>query len=345
MRPSRPDGPPPPRPSARSTGLLVGAALFLAAGSASADPTPLQQPLAWNYGELETPRSMGLGGALRALGGGSSAVLLNPAELATSRAYHIEAFGQFTPEASRHVWGGVVMDSITGKLAGGTGVFGSFVDENGIKRQGVDVRLALAYPIADRVFIGLTGRYIRMAQDGVGPFGESRASGGGLKEDGSRNALLETVTFDAGASVKIVDNLYLAALGTNLTFQGGGIIPSSVGGGIGYGNKDFSIEADGLADFHSWGTPTARVMAGGEYLIANHVPVRLGYRYDQGADMHFLSAGLGYVAKEFSVEASVRRGLAEIAPTSFVIGVAYYLESSGLISPQQPQPQTLNAAQ
>ena len=37
----------------------------------------------------------------------------------------------------------------------------------------------------------------------------------------------------------------------------------------------------------------------------------LGYRYDQGPDMHFLSAGLGYIAKEFSVEASVRRGLAD----------------------------------
>ena len=28
---------------------------------------------------------------------------------------------------------------------------------------------------------------------------------------------------------------------------------------------------------------TARVMLGGEYLIGDHVPVRLGYRFDQGA--------------------------------------------------------------
>jgi hypothetical protein len=244
---------------------------------------------------------------------------------------------QFTPESARQTYGGVVMDSITSKLAGGAGMFGSFVDPEGVNRQGIDARVAIAYPVADIVFLGLTGRYLRITQDGMGPFGDSPVSGGLKNEDGTRGTLLDTLTFDAGITVRAADGLYLSALGQNLTTLGGGIAPAMVGGGIGYAQREFSFEFDGVADLQSWGAPTARVMGGGEYLIAGRVPLRLGYRYDQGIDMHFASAGLGYLSKEFSVEASVRRGIAETAPTTFMVSAAYFLESSGLVTPQQPR--------
>src|SRR4051794_32105113 len=105
----------------------LGAALLLAPAAASAgppppDPTPLPPPPAaasadpdpldptrlppqviYNYGENETTRSAAMGGALRALGSGTSAVLLNPAAMLETRVYHSGAVLQFTPETGRLV--------------------------------------------------------------------------------------------------------------------------------------------------------------------------------------------------------------------------------------------------
>ena len=54
-----------------------------------------------------------LHGAVRALGNGTTALFSNPANMALSRLYHIEALGQFTPEATRVLGGASVVDSIT----------------------------------------------------------------------------------------------------------------------------------------------------------------------------------------------------------------------------------------
>ena len=79
-------------------------------------------------------------------------------------------------------------------------------------------------------------------------------------------------------------------------------------------------------------------MVGGEYLIANHFPARLGYRFDQGPNSHALSAGFGYIEHRFSVEAAVRRTLVGPSATTIVLGVAYFLESSGLAPIERPGP-------
>src|SRR6185369_7543616 len=98
----------------------------------------------------------------------------------------------------------------------------------------------------------------------------------------------------------------------------------------------FTIEGDGICDFNSWGKPTGRAMVGAEYVIAESFPIRLGYRFDQGADQHSLSLGFGYVTREFSAEAAVRRALDERGPTTVVISLAYFLESSGLVKATAP---------
>jgi hypothetical protein len=47
---------------------------------------------------------------------------------------------------------------------------------------------------------------------------------------------------------------------------------------------------------------------------------------------HAISGGFGYIDPRFSVEASVRRTLAGPSATTIIVGIAYFLESSGLIS-------------
>jgi opacity protein-like surface antigen len=310
-------------------GVLTLAAV-LGVPERSAAQTALPAPLRTNLGENETARSAAFSGAMRAWGSDTTAVFLNPANLAETSAYHIEGVVQLTPESARQAYGGIIMDSITNKLAGGVGVIGSFVDPGGLDRQTLDVRVGLAYPISQRFLIGITGRYVRATQLGTGPFGNSKISGGLVDGEG-RFPFVSTATFDAGLTIKVTDKLAISALGQNLTYPNNGVMPTTLGGGIGYSGSGFTIEVDGLADFNSWGQPTARAMAGAEYLVVERFAIRVGYRYDQGADQHSASVGLGYVSREFSVEASVRRAIDERGPTTVVLGLAYFLESSGLV--------------
>ncbi len=304
-------------------------------GSTFFDSPPPQ--FGFNYGETDTPRSGAMAGALRALGGGNTAHYLNPANMGISRLYHIQALTQFTPEAGRHLYGGAIVDS-TRRLSGGLSFIGGFQDSDGIDRSHLDARVSLAFAITNQFHLGLSGRYLNLDQEGLGPLGQSRASGGLLDPEDApfgRDALVNTVTFDAGVTVKATDELHIGLSGQNLTYPNNGILPTTVGGGIGYGTKDFSIEVDGIADFSSWAEISPRVMAGGEYLIANHFPIRVGYRFDlmagSGLDpSHQVSAGFGYVDTAFAVEAGLRRTVAGPSATMIMAGVSVHLESFGV---------------
>lgn len=335
----------PPIMRISSTAGAFSILVALAAGSSSknawAEDTKLAPPLAYAYGENETPRSLAMGGALRALGNGTSAIFLNPANMPLTRLYHIEGGGQFTVEATRALGTATAVDSITSstRIAGGASFTGGVIDPKGLDRVFTDARSAVAYPFGDRFFLGVGLRYLRMIQDGFGILDNSTAktyspvSGGLVDTAGQREAFVDTFTFDAGATVRIGESLHIGVVGQNLTHPGHAVLPTTVGGGIGYGTKDFSIEVDGLADFDSWSAITARVMAGGEYLVANKYPLRLGYRYDQGADVHSVSGGVGYVSTEMSAEIAVRRTLStSINATMIGISLTYHLESSSLLS-------------
>jgi hypothetical protein len=137
-------------------------------------------------------------------------------------------------------------------------------------------------------------------------------------------------TFDAGVAVRAGELLRIGIAGQNLSYPDDGLMPTTFGGGLALATDDFTIEADGLADFSSYEDVSARIMGGGELLLADSVPLRAGYRFDQGAESHALSGGIGYLGREFSIEGSVRRTIVGPDATILVFSVAYFLESSGL---------------
>jgi opacity protein-like surface antigen len=106
-----------------------------------------------------------------------------------------------------------------------------------------------------------------------------------------------------------------------------------LGGAIGYAYKSFGIEGDLVSDFVTWDETTLRAMVGAEALFADHVALRAGYRFDQGAESHSASLGLGYIDKVFSVDAGVRRVLVGDAVTAIILNFTYHLESTGLTPP------------
>jgi hypothetical protein len=337
------------RPKSRKAAsiALVALATLFASPRAWADEPPLAPALAQSYGENETPRSIAMGGAMRALGNGTTAVFANPANMALSRLYHIEAIGQFTPEVTRALGGATIVDSITSstRIAGGLSFLGGVIDPSGLGRSFIDARAGASLPIGDRFFIGVAGRYSRLIQDGFGPLDDgtagtySAASGGQLSE-GKRKPLVDTVTFDIGVTIRLSQSFHLGLVGQNLTHPDNGLLPTMAGVGLGYGSKDVSVELDANADFDAWGEVTGRFMLGGEYLAADHYPIRLGYRFDQGANVHALSAGLGYTGTEVALDLGVRRTLSTTINATLVgVTFTYHLESSGLTKTRVADPE------
>ena len=280
---------------------------------------------------MQNPRGLAFGGAQVALGTSTTALYLNPANLPLARVYHFEALAAFSPEARRQSYGGAVVDSSTSALAGGVAGTFNLQDPDGIARQWTDFRLGLGYAIGDRFAAGAAARYLRAQQNvGAGPL-ETGGAGPSLASGGtSSSPILNTLTFDVGATLIPIDGFKIGVVGKNLTNPGVGLAPTTVQGGLGYGSEVFSIEGDVLGDFTTYGTPKVRAMGGAELFLGGHVPIRLGYRYDDGTKTHAISGGLGYVDKNWSFEVGGRHDIVGDHPaTMLVASVRFFYNPEG----------------
>ncbi|WP_394835291.1 hypothetical protein LVJ94_53220 [Pendulispora rubella] len=297
------------------------------AATAAADPSSTTPQQGYDLGEVQSPRSVAMGGAQNATGTSTTALWLNPANLPYTRVYHFEALATFSPDARRTNFGGAIADSSTSKVSGAFGGVWSQLDPDGARRQWTDLRLALALPLGDQISIGVTGRYLRVNQSvASGPFRDSYVS------DGTRgDPLFSQFTFDAGVTVQPVPGLFFGLVGHNLTNPGTALAPTTLAGGVGYMRPQlFTLEANALADFTTWKGTRGRLMFGGEFVVMEHVPLRAGYRYDAGQRAHSVSAGIGYLDKKWSVEISGRRDVATDQPmTLFSIGLKYFVDPKG----------------
>ena len=323
-----------PRTFGRGAILCSAAIAVLVTTRAHADPSSTSPEQGYDLGEVQTPRAVAMAGAQNALGTSTTSLFLNPANLPVARVYHFEGFAAISPEARRQSYGGAVADSSTNRIAGGFGGTWSTMDPDGIKRTWTDLHLGLAYPLGDKFSLGATGRYLRVGQAvSSGPFGASLAS------DGTRgDPLFNTFTFDVGATVIPVQQLRIGVVGHNLTNPGSGLAPTLLAGGVGFTQDIFSIEGDAMVDFTTWQKARGRYMVGGEIFVANHFPIRLGYRYDDGQRTHALSAGLGYIDRKFSFELSARRDVASDRPATMLVAGLRYFYDAGRISPDEADP-------
>lgn len=312
--------------------VALGATLGVSSSrEAAADPSSTTPEQGYDLGEIQSPRAVAMGGAQNALGTSTTALYLNPANLPFARVYHFEGLAAIGTQARRQSYGGAVVDSITSRLAGGFGGTWSQMDPDGIRRTWTDLRLGLAYPLGDRFSVGAAGRYLRASQlPSRGPLGASLASDGTPKD-----ALLNELTFDVGATAALTDNLRLGAVGKNLTSTGSALAPTTLGGGLGFQSREFAVEVDGLADFTTWGSTKARIMAGAEVFLADRFAIRGGYRYDDGQKAHAATGGLGYIDRRWSVEVSGRHDVSAKFPnTLFSIGLRYFYDAAK-VSPDE----------
>jgi hypothetical protein len=321
------------RLSMRFRGVYRGSVCLLAALCVErplrADPSTRPPEVGYNYSEIELPRTAALGGALRAFSNSTEALQINPANLAVARVYHVSGQAQFWTGSNRQSYGASVVDSVVSRsrLAGGVSANWLFQDPDGVDRSGLDVRVGLALPVSDRIFIGASGRYMELQQDGYARGRDvlpPSVASSGLEGE----KIIKDITFDAGINVRPAEGLALALVGQNLTDPGHGFLPLTFGGGAGYGNDLFTVEADVVWDFTTYQETTLRGMGGAELLAGGRYPIRIGYRYDEGQSSHALSGGVGYVAREFSFDLSARRIFGEDV-TVFFLGFKYHVDSAG----------------
>jgi hypothetical protein len=316
--------------------LALSLSVLFLAGRASAEPSSTSTEQAYDKGDIESPRWVAFAGAQAALGSSTTAVYDNPANLAASRVYHFEGLLGFSPEANRQTYGGGIADSSTNQLAarpagtdsanglaGGIAGTWSTMDPDGINRQWTDLRLALAYPVLNNLFVGLTGRYLQVNQAvGRGPFGADFVS------DGTPDQGLSSLfTFNAGVTYRPIKQLSLGVVGQNLTYPNHPIAPTTFGGGVGVDFEVFTAEFDSMADFTTYGAPTGRFMLGTEVFLFHRLAIRLGYRIDTGQRTQSICGGLGWVDKHFSVESSLRQDVVADHPNTMVVfGFRYFYD-------------------
>lgn len=278
-------------------------------------------------GQVPQARAVGMGGALNAIGVGTPALYMNPANMAMARVYHLEAFGAYSPEALRDTVGLSIVDSVINAqhVAGGIGGTWNEMDPDALHRIWTDIRAAVAFPLGDYVALGVAGRYLHVDQHtAVGPFGPSTASDGT-----SSSAIFNQLTFDLGATVSLGD-FRIGMVGHNLTNPSTALAPTTAAGGIGYTNGVFALEADGLLDFTTFGSTTGQIMGGAEAFLASHYALRLGWRYNTGTALNTPSIGLGYVAPSWSIEVSGNHDIeTSHASTLGVLSLKYFYDATG----------------
>jgi hypothetical protein len=313
------------RAHARRAGVLGGLALWALSPRAAHAQYAIETGHA--YGELETPRITAVAGAIRSTSSSTAALFTNPANMAIAQVYHAGAFAEIYPEAGRQTFGGAVVDSLLSStgLSGGVSLAWTQQDPGGIGRQWTDLRFGLALPIPDVLYVGAAGRYLQINQTGTGPLGYSKASGGlggGL--------LMETITVDVGATLRPIPEIVVSLVGYNLTSPDTTLFPLMGAASGGFLTGDFSIAADVILEETTFNTTKVRVQSGLEFLVANRVALRGGYRYDEGFDAHFVAGGAGYVDPKFSIDVGVRRSVSGTDSTTLTFGFTIHMESLGL---------------
>ena len=267
---------------------------------------------------FEGARLLSLAEAQRALTSGNDSIFINPAGLALSRAYALEAnYGDNFEGGLRRINISVV-DSQAGPVAGGLSyVFSDQIEGyiGTVERRlyGHRFDLALAAVVVEGLSMGATARYVT--------FEESRddvelEDGGFAKFD-----------VDIGLQYRLQSGLAFAAAVYNLIpdDEAKPFTPRSYGLGVGWANDIFSIETDMRYNLDNG---KARFQLGGSVTLGDIFPVRAGGAYDRFDDSWDIAFGAGIQSKEFGLDVGYRQQVAVAAafeqpktPRIFTVGL------------------------
>jgi opacity protein-like surface antigen len=225
--------------------------------------------------DIQSARAYAMGGAYRALGLGTEAVLGNPAAIAMWRMYRMEAHGAWDT-AGKDAFAGVsLMDAKTSELAAGLDYHILSLRSGEGRATAHFSTLAFALPITQGVFIGTSIHYLRLT--------------------GPRRANSSTV--DAGLLLRFSDSFTAGFSAHNLIDTQNPELTRYYSAHVGYLTGLLTVAADVRADFESQDKRILTYSAGVEYILGQVLPVRLGYTYDGFSKASQLGMGLGFMTE------------------------------------------------
>ncbi len=242
----------------------------------AAAPAPAGAQEDFTLREATSPRAAGMAGAARAFASSSEALLVNPAGIAATSRFNLDANAIFAPETSGRLLSATVIDSKLNAeesvpLGGGVGYWNYASGSGAARRSGSVAVLGLAVPLwPDVLFVGGNARYLNLT--------------GAVRT----NAL----TGDLGVIARFASLFSLAAVGYNLIDIHSAEAPRAWGFGAALGrDPDFHIDVDVRIDQDAQGAWKPAIAAGAEYLVAGIFQPRVGYLDDQLRGTRALSAG------------------------------------------------------
>lgn len=300
--------------------MCAAALLFIKAVPCAATA---EEPLVGTAQTLD-PRPLGAAGAMIATPGGTNGIYLNPATIVMAPLYHMEGMYQFTSRENMHMGGVAIVDSVTlPNIGAGVSFNYSGCDSNRTEHDAFDGRLSLAGAIGKVLFLGVTGRYLRLEQNrsssNWGPSGKPSLPGSGSRQ-------VDGFTVDAAAGLRLAEILTIGVVGYNLTNTESLFAPIMLGSGASLNlMKILSVEADVLVDFTSHETTAINLRAGGELLLGEIFFIRGGYQYDFFYERNVVAAGAGYLHTNFGIDLGFSQEIVDDGRTTVGIAFKYFV--------------------
>lgn len=291
--------------------MVVMALLLLAlpAAPARAQDAPADGP---SVDTVRGVRAAGMGEAYTGHATGTGALYHNPAGIARSVMYSLEAMFEYTPNGS--MVNAAIVDSSTNPMIAAGVAYTYFFGRgelSGVSNH--DIRLSLGIPIVqDQVSVGIGGRYLIL-----------RDSSG----DESRE-LMRGITFDAGVIFRLADLLHLGVSAQNLLepecndSRCRGVAPTTFNFGAAVGRETaFMLTGDVGVDVGSLEDDTAlNFGVGAEYLVSGAVPIRVGFMRRGALEHNFLTAGLGWRSPSAGADVSYQHDLSRSDELGYIAG-------------------------
>lgn len=252
---------------------------------------------------FEGARLLSLAESQRALTSGNDSIFVNPAGLALSKLYALEAnYGDNFDGGLRRI-NVSVADGQAGPVAGGISYLYSdeirgYIGTTERRLSGHRIDLALAAVIAEGFSMGVTGRYLTYDEKR----GETELEDGGFNK----------FDLDVGLQYRMTNGLGFGAVLYNLLPDDEAKLftPRSYGLGVGWQNEMFSVETDMRYNLENG---KARFSLGASVTLGDMFPIRAGGAYDRLDESWHVAFGAGVQTKDFGLDVGYRQQVAVAA--------------------------------